>query len=85
MADKYIAEDDESEDSEDNHVDEFIDHQYLDFQTHEILEKQMRQKIFMMKENYDLFHRFANILKINCYDKEILLQEEVIKEKDEIR
>ena len=31
LADKYIAEGDESEDSEDNLVDEFIENQFKDF------------------------------------------------------
>ena len=39
----------------------------------------------MKKENWNLLHRFENILKINCYDKMVLQREEVIKEKAEIR
>ena len=44
MAETYIEEDDDPEDSDqDTRVDDFIDNQFKDFQTKEILEKTMRQ------------------------------------------
>lgn len=84
LAETYVDED-SSEISEDDQVDRYIMEQFKDFNTTSITDKFIKQHIFLWKENEALMNRIDNILKINTYDKKVLDNSEVRKEKAEFR
>ena len=84
LADAYVDED-SSDISEDDEIDKYVEEQFKDFNTEDITDKNIKQHIFLWKENESLMNRIDNILKINTYDKTVLDNSDIKKEKAEFR
>ena len=84
LADAYVDED-SSDVSEDDEIDKYVEEQFKDFNTEDITDKNIKQHIFLWKENESLMNRIDNILKINTYDKTVLDSSDIRKEKAEFR
>ena len=84
LAETYVEED-ESEQSEEDEIDKYIEERFRDFSTEDIENKKIKQHIYLWKENPMLMQRIDNIFKINTYDKIALESDEIRKEKAEFR